>query len=111
MKLYLKNCPNCGHRNYLGVQASTKNGLRVHFGGDNFYATCGNCGHQAIYYVQDVKAFSDSNVTPGGAIAGGLIGLLGGPLGLVIGGIAGGLLGTANDNEDQRKANVFNASR
>ena len=94
----------------LTIQTPTRNGLRHHFGSNNFYAYCGNCGYRGIYSVKQVMAYSDMNVTPGGALAGGLIGLIGGPVGLVIGGVLGGVLGSANDNEDKRKVNVFNAS-
>lgn len=110
MKLYIPNCPNCGHRNYLDRTSPTRNALRYHFGGDEFNATCSNCGYNALYSVSSVVAHSDSNVTPGGALAGGLIGLLGGPLGLIIGGVIGGAIGKANDSEDERKVNVFNSS-
>lgn len=109
MRLHV-SCENCGQRMNININSSTRNNLRYHFGGDEFYATCRNCGHRGIYNVSRVRATADSNTTPGGAIAGGLLGLIGGPLGMVIGGVLGAAIGNANDLEDNRKTDLFNNS-
>ncbi len=110
MKLYIPHCDYCSQRMNISVNASTRNELRYRFGGDEFNCTCGNCGNRGLYNVNRVFASAGSDGTPGGAIAGGLIGLLGGPIGLLIGGIVGGAIGNVSDNEDERKAEVFNSS-
>jgi hypothetical protein len=111
MKLYIASCDYCGQRMNIGINASTRNELRFRFGGDDFYCTCGNCGTRSVYNVLNVIASSEINATPGGALAGGLVGLLGGPIGLIIGGVIGGAIGNISDNEDTRKADVFNQSQ
>ncbi len=110
MNLFIPHCNICRNRISLGFVANTRNDLRARFGGNLFYCTCGTCNNKLIYNVTDVKAETDSNSTPGGAILGGAVGLLGGPLGAILGAIVGGAIGGANDSEDLRKVNIFNNS-
>lgn len=45
------------------------------------------------YTIDNLNAESSSNDTAGGAVIGGLLGLLGGGTGVIVGGIAGGIIG------------------
>ena len=63
-----------------------------------------------FYSNRNVFAEAEAGQTTGGAVLGGLVGLLGGPIGLILGGAAGAMLGAANENSEQTKANRFNQS-
>lgn len=110
MKLLIKHCDNCQNPIRLDIIVANRNGLRQRFGGDFIKVRCGTCAHERIYSIRRVEAVKDSNNTGTGAVVGGLIGLLGGPLGVLIGGGLGAALGGANDTEETRKINNFNNS-
>lgn len=93
MKLYVPNCHICSTKIPLDISANTRNDLRAHFGGNDFYCTCGTCHQKSTYDVAEVRAEMDSNSLPAGAAVGGVVGLLGGPLGAIIGAIIGGAIG------------------
>ena len=104
MKLYVVR-RGSNKRVYLNRTATTRDDLRIQFGGD--YFTIGD-GH--IYDVSEVRAISDSSGTAGGAVIGGLLGLLAGPGGLLIGAGLGGAIGNSTDNDDQKRVKIFNNS-
>ncbi|MEA2033506.1 MAG: hypothetical protein U9N41_07995 [Euryarchaeota archaeon] len=108
MRLFVE-CHHCHRRIYLGITAEGRNELIQRLGSSDFEVECPHCNYSDTYSVNEVFAV-ESNVLPAGAIIGGLIGLLGGPIGLIIGSSAGALLGASADAEDQRKARLFNES-
>ena len=55
----------------------------------------------------DVIVEAETNFTAGGAVVGGLLGVLGGPIGIVLGGTIGGLLGANADSEEQKRLRQF----
>jgi hypothetical protein len=63
------------------------------------------------YYTnRQVQARTAPAGTVGGALLGGIIGILGGPVGVIIGGLAGGALGRGADQADANAVRTFNAS-
>lgn len=109
MRLFIKKCKNCGQKIYLNVFAHTREELRRKIG-DPFEVKCNHCGHIDTYWADGVYAEEGPPSLPAGAIIGGLIGLLGGPLGLIIGGGLGALLGANADENEGRMVRGFNRS-
>lgn len=62
------------------------------------------------YNVNKVVAETDSSNTAAGAILGGVIGLIGGPIGVISGSTIGGIIGNSSDKEDVKKVSIFNNS-
>ncbi|MCB0396896.1 MAG: hypothetical protein KDD36_09595 [Flavobacteriales bacterium] len=111
MRLFVNSCHGCGERIYLNVSASSRSAFRTSIGGyDLFHLTCNHCGFKSVYRVSEVFAEADSRATATGGIVGGLIGLIGGPAGLLIGGGLGAAIGSQTDIEEKRKAAFFNSS-
>lgn len=110
MRLYVRRCENCDKKIYLNVFAPTREKLREKIG-EPFKLKCNHCGYVGTYLVDDVFAEKGAPSLPAGAIIGGLIGLLGGPLGLIIGGGFGAFLGATADENEERLVNRFNRSR
>lgn len=106
MRLYVTHCDR---RIYLGISASDRYQLAESVG-TRFRVQCPRCGGYYDYSVDEVVAEPESGAAPGGAILGGLIGLIGGPLGMLIGGGVGTLWGAKADQDEERKANRFNRS-
>ena len=109
MRLYIQNCRSrsCNKRIYLNVVAPTRDELSRRTG-YNFQIRCPYCGNYSYYTVNDVFAEIGPRTTTTGAVVGGLIGLIGGPLGMVLGGSLGALWGSSADEEEHKKVNRFN---
>lgn len=75
-----------------------------------FEIFCQHCGVNKNFSRNDVIVEAESNFTAGGAVVGGLLGILGGPIGLVLGGAIGGLLGANADSEEQKRLRQFDQS-
>jgi hypothetical protein len=103
VRLYLQG--QCSHTIYLTSPAQTRAELPPWF-----QLQCPQDQTVGLYSNHSVFAQADAGQTTGGAFLGGLVGLLGGPLGLILGGAAGAILGAANENNDQVRANKFNES-
>jgi hypothetical protein len=59
------------------------------------------------YSSNDVIPEAELGSLTSGAIAGGLVGLLGGPEGIIIGGMIGAALGASKEEEERRKVQRF----
>ena len=106
MQLYI-NCPHCRKKVILKSEAKTRSELAVQWG-YSFNIDCPHCHLQSSHTVQDVLAESSSNNAPGGAILGGLIGLIIGPEGALIGSAIGGAIGYKSDADEKRMVQLFN---
>lgn len=104
MKLFI-NSKSTEQKIYLNLSANVRNDLRIRFGGDYF-----TIGDGFIYTVHEVFAEGESNNTAGGAVIGGLLGVLGGPLGLLVGAGLGGMIGNSSDQDENKRVNTFNNS-
>ncbi len=102
MKLFVTN-PQ-GLKEYISISAYSRKDLANKIGGEWFTLS----GNQ--YHVHHVVAEGDSNNLATGAVIGGLIGLLGGPIGLLIGGGLGTVIGGEEDKGESQKVNFFNQS-
>ncbi len=103
MKLYVITANN--KKVYLNLAASTRTELQNLIGGTHFYL--GN----TYYSIDNVYAEKSSNDTAAGAVVGGALGALGGPIGILVGTALGGLIGNSSDEEENIKVEKFNASR
>ncbi|MCT4636577.1 MAG: hypothetical protein N4A72_02620 [Bacteroidales bacterium] len=101
MRLFVRNIN--GEKVVLDISASTRKQLASKIG-FKFYVK------GEPYTVDDVVAEPSSNDTAGGAVIGGLLGLLGGGVGVLIGGVAGGLIGGIRDEDEKKSINHFNNS-
>jgi hypothetical protein len=110
MKLFVDRCDSCQSKIYLKNVAITRTDLRRQIGFENFHLRCGTCQNEHIYSIYRVFAESEKTSTATGAVVGGLLGLLGGPVGLLIGGGLGAAIGGADDTEEQRRVDNFNES-
>jgi hypothetical protein len=104
MRLYAV-CKQCREKIYLRKVVSTRSDLPL-----SFHLLHQNCAHLDYYTSQDVMAESGTPATLGGAAIGGLIGLLGGPLGLILGGATGAFLGASSDADEEKHVKKFNRS-
>lgn len=102
MKLYVCNRNN--RKEYIDLVAPTRRHLAAIIGNPKFFLD------DISYTVNDVYAESDNNDTVSGVILGGLVGLLGGPVGLIIGGATGALIGNNREDDDQIRVSKFNRS-
>ncbi len=102
MRLYVVN--NRNQKVYIDLVAPTRAVLANRIGNEFFNI------HGEVYSVWDVYAEVNSNSTAAGTLIGGLIGLVGGPIGLLTGGTIGALVGNTQDTTDKEKVNQFNRS-
>lgn len=102
MRLYVLNRIT-NEKIYLKVEASTRPHLAKIIG-----KTFGVNGHK--YSVNDVYAETGSSSTAAGAVVGGLLGILGGPIGILVAGGLGTIVGSGFDSDDKKKVRVFNNS-
>jgi len=107
MRLFVQ-CKSCNSRIYLNITAPTREGLADKIGGHEFEIRCPYCKKYTPYTVNDVFAEKTLPATPAGAIIGGLVGLVGGPLGMFIGGTLGTLWGANADEKERKIVNGFN---
>ncbi len=101
MKLYVK-CPTFNKRVYITNKIIFRSELPKYF-----KIKCPFEDKIHAYNRNDVNAEPEKGYLAGGAILGGLIGFLGGPLGIIIGGLAGTVLGDAIERKDIVKTNHF----
>lgn len=104
MKLFVHDKLVPGRKIYLDVEASTRLVFMRKRGAD--FTIRGQ-----LYDVYDVWAEPSSSKTVTGTVAGGLIGALAGPVGILLGSGIGTLFGGAAQEEENRKVNTFNQSR
>lgn len=100
MRLYV-TCPISQEKIYVDIKAKH----RVHI--TPFTIECPHDGGIHHYTWDDVEAEPGRGTVAGGALVGGLIGLLGGPIGVVLGGTAGALIGANTGDEEKRKVREF----
>jgi len=62
------------------------------------------------YSINDVVALPDKTNLTGGAILGGLIGLIGGPAWILGGTFLGGIIGNNEDQKEEYRVEFFNSS-
>lgn len=107
MKIFC-NCNSCSRKVYLASEAKTRYQLSRAWG-INFSIICVHCRSKNQVHVNLVRAESTKNNMPiATTIGGGLLGILAGPLGIIIGLAAGGISGgavTYNDNNDVKTFN------
>ncbi len=92
---------NHGHKIHLSTDIQCKSQLP-----NAFYIICPICHERQLFYLHDVRVEVE-NYTTGGTIIGGLIGLFGGPLGLIVGGTIGGVLGKKAEDKERRRVIRF----
>lgn len=102
MKLFVVNSRN--QKIYLNQVAPTRTALANNIGNE-FFNIRGE-----VYSAWDVYAEPSTASTASGTVIGGLIGLVGGPLGLLAGGAIGAIVGNNQDTTDQERVNRFNRS-
>lgn len=102
MRLYVKDKNN--KKVFLKLTAPTKLELVQKLGTP--YFTIDN----ETYHVSQVTAELNGSNTAGGAILGGILGLITGGTGVLIGGLAGGILGGISDSDEEKKVTIFNQS-
>ena len=102
MKLHVVNSNS--EKVYLKIIASTRRELARAIGRGAF-SIAGES-----YDVNDVSAESETTNTAVGAIIATVIGLLGGPIGVLSGGTIGGLIGNSSDREEANRESIFNNS-
>ena len=110
MRLFIRGCNHCRNRIYLSIITQTRDQLANRIG-YSFQILCPHCRNYSYYDVNEVFAEPGPPATPAGAILGGLVGLIGGPLGMLIGGGLGALWGASADDEEGRRVNTFNRGR
>ncbi len=109
MKLFVI-CKSCSNKIYLKEKSKTRRTLANKIG-EEFTITCPHCNNIDFYNVYDVFAEVETNNAAGGAIIGGLIGLIGGPIGALSGSTIGGILGYSSDENERKAVQKFNNSR
>ena len=109
MRLYVKCKKDSSKKIYLSVYAETPKELIQKIGGYRFDIECPYCGEIHTYSINEVRAEKGPlSAVPAGAIIGGIIGLLGGPLGLLLGGGIGAWMGANADAAEEERVNRFN---
>lgn len=103
MRLYVFDRKN--NKVYLNLVVSTRQNLARQIGSRYFYL--GN----TRYSVNDVFAEIENDNTAPGALIGGALGLLGGPIGVAVGLALGGILGNSTNDDETLKVKRFNTSR
>lgn len=89
---------------YIALVANTRDDVRRQFPSGWFSV------HNYDYHVSEVVAEPDVYNVPPRAVIGGLIGILAGPVGMVVGAGMGGATGYNKNNQEKRLANLFNHS-
>ena len=102
MKLFITNKQK--DRTYINLTAKSRTELMQKLGNE-FFTVSGE-----VYTVWDVQAEPETGSTGAGTVIGGLVGLLGGPIGLLIGGTFGAAIGKNQDFTEKEKVEFFNQS-
>lgn len=109
MKIYC-NCNFCNSKIYFASSAQTRQQL-VNSWGLYFSANCNSCQSQNQFNVNLVKAEPSHSKTPFvTTVGGGLIGIIAGPIGVLIGLAAGGIVGRVASSKDEEAVNRFNSN-
>lgn len=103
MKLYVIN-PS-GEKIYISNQASSRGELQDTLGKDTFFLEKDNY----YYHIHDVFAEKEGNVITKSAV-GGVIGILGGPIGVGIGLLVGTAVGAMAEDKENKRIEKFNNS-
>lgn len=102
MRVFVE-CRYCESKIYLD---------EVHDSPDDYpakmYLTCDECGTEAPYRREDLRAEEGSSATAAGALLGGLAGSVGGPIGVALGAGVGGVLGQNQDQQEKEEVRDFN---
>jgi hypothetical protein len=110
MRLFV-TCKNCSRKIILTEKYSSRGELRLNIGGESFHIQCNTCGsNNLIYFISDVVAENENKSLVAGAVIGGIIGFLGGPIGAIISGGIGAAIGGVNDTDEKSKVENFNNS-
>jgi hypothetical protein len=109
MRLYVGQCNHCQERIYLAITAPSRDQLSEKIG-HSFEIECPHCHSLSSCEVTDISAEPGPSSTPAGAILGGAVGLIGGPLGMVVGATLGTFWGADADEGDKKKVIRFNRS-
>lgn len=96
-------CP-AGHKLYLTLRADTRTDLAPFL-----EVQCPKHGRIVVPRAS-VFAEESSAQIESGAVIGGLVGLVGGPLGVLVGGTLGALFGANSVNTEQDRVRRFNES-
>jgi hypothetical protein len=104
MRLYVC-CVSCGSKIYVASRALTRAELP-----ETFILRCPICDGVSTYRREDVCAEQSDVNSVGAALAGGLLGLVAGGIGVIIGALAGGLLGENFKNRELNAVQRFNES-
>jgi hypothetical protein len=110
MRLFVGRCNHCQERIYLPIAAPSRDQLAHQIGDYSFKIECPRCHNHSSYEVKEVSADPSPSSTPAGAILGGLVGLIGGPAGMLVGASLGTLWGAGEDEEEKKKVIRFNRS-
>ncbi len=105
MKLYVRSKANRNKKIYLRAKARSRTGLAKRLGKSSFKIR----GY--IYSVNEVFAEKEGSDTATGALIGGILGILGGPIGFIVGTTTGGLVGNSSENQEDEAVRYFNKSR
>ena len=105
-------CKNCDYRFDVASNAKTRQDL-AHI----FYLTCSYCHTTLQYTPIDVCAESSEINPAGGALIGGLVGLVGsaisavsGGIGVIVGALAGAAISNSSREKDEQAVRRFNSS-
>ena len=103
MKIFVL-CSNCNWKTYLKPLAKTRQELSYSYG-TQIQIDCSHCNNRNYLHINQVTAEASSNkiYLSGGGI-GTVIGILGGPFGMLLGAAAGGLIGGAVGNKNEQDA-------
>jgi uncharacterized protein YcfJ len=102
VRLFVR-CPITGQQLILSYIATSRSQLPA-----TFHLQNAACGHVHTFTRFQVQAESTPGATGAGAILGGLVGLLGGPIGAILGVLAGGGIGSNAERADREAADRFN---
>lgn len=102
MRVFVE-CRHCGARIYLDEVYDSPNDYP-----DQIRLSCEECGRDAFYRREELRAEEGTNATAAGALLGGLAGSVGGPVGVAIGAGVGGVLGQNQDQQEKERVREFN---
>lgn len=107
MKIFC-TCEHCYQQIYLASEAKSRRQLSNSWG-LVFGITCSACHQHNNVHVNNVRAETTHNLTPLPTTGGGiLLGIIGGPFGMILGGIAGSVSGSIIRNNDIKSVSWFN---
>ena len=95
------------HKTYIAAYARTRYELAQNLG-DQLSVKIEDTWYE--YDILEVYAEPIGNFGPTFMIIGALIGMLGGPIGVILCGLAGGVIGRIEDLHEEDKAKIFNES-